>query len=156
MDQTVLEERVNGAEEEMKRGVEPEREFLWRQYSLWIDLYKFHMELLLKANTFFYLITGGILTYYLAHSEQTMLRYALGLPILLGTALAATAIYGSGLVEVKRREVSRLGSMMNCGTPPDVNGLRVLLWATAIILVFVTAALLALAIGWLGPIGVKE
>lgn len=48
-----LEERVNATEEETKRGEEPEPEFLWRQYSLWLDVYKFHMDSLLKANTFY-------------------------------------------------------------------------------------------------------
>jgi hypothetical protein len=155
MDQRVLKEMVNATEEETKRGGEPEPEFLWRQYSLWLDFYKFHMDLLLKANTFFYLITGGILTFYLSHPEQRMLRLSLCLPVLIGSALAATAIYGATLVGLQRREVLRLGKLLNCGPPPNVNGLRVLLWATAIILLVASAALLALATGWLDPVWLK-
>ena len=156
MDQTVLQEMVNATEEETKRGGEPEPEFLWRQYSLWMDFYKFHMDLLLKANTFFYLITGGILSFYLAHPEQPMLRLSLCLPVLIGSALAATAIYGATLVGLQQREVLRLGKLLNCGPPPNVNGLRVLLWATAIIILVASAALLALATGWLDPVWLKK
>lgn len=151
MDST-LQEREQGTAGERSRQGEPDPEFVWRQYSLWIDFYKFHMELLLKVNTFFYLITGGIVTYYLAHPEQRMLRLALCLPVLIGTALAATAIYGGTLVGLQRREVRRLGGLLNCGPPPNVNGLQVGLWATAIIFLVASAALLALSIGWMEPV----
>ena len=147
MDST-LREREQGTAGDGSRQGEPDPEFVWRQYNLWIDLYKFHMELLLKANTFFYLITGGILTFYLAHPEQKMLRFSLVLPIVIGVALAATFFYGMRFVGVKRREVQRLGSLMNCGVPPDVNALPVLLLASAIILSGVVFALVGLVAQW--------
>jgi hypothetical protein len=80
-----------------------------------------------------------------------MLRLSLCLPVLIGTALAATAIYGATLVGLQRQEVRRLGGLLNCGPPPNVNGLQVGLWATAIIFLVASAALLALSIGWLEP-----
>lgn len=50
-----------------------DRELLWRQYNLWLDLYKFHLDLVLKANAFFYLITGGILTFILLILRKSLL-----------------------------------------------------------------------------------
>jgi hypothetical protein len=126
-----LQERKKDTAGAGKRPGEPDLEFVWRQYSLWIDLYKFHTELLLKANAFFYLITGGILTFYFAHPGPPMLKLSLVLPIIIALTFGATAIYGAQLAGIKRREVLRLGRSMHFDTPPDVNGLRVLLWISA-------------------------
>lgn len=123
---------------------ELDRELVWRQYNLWIDLYKFHMELLLKANAFFYLITGGILTFYFAHPEQKMLKLSLLLPTLISLALGTTFVYATRFARIKRREVMSLSKRMNFEAAPDVNVELVLLWACAMILFVVAASLIIL------------
>src|SRR2546421_201779 len=95
------------------------RELLWRQYNLWLDLYKFHMDLILKANAFFYLITGGILSYYFAHPEQPLIKLSLLLPAFMGLALTLAFAYGARLVSSKGADLSTLAQQLNFTTPPN-------------------------------------
>jgi hypothetical protein len=49
----------------------PERDKLWAQYTVFVDLYKHYLEIAWKASVWYYAITGAILTYYLSHvSDQ--------------------------------------------------------------------------------------
>ncbi len=42
----------------------PRTELLWREYQLGVDLYKFYLDLVIKAIVGYYAITGGILSFY--------------------------------------------------------------------------------------------
>jgi hypothetical protein len=41
-----------------------------KQYDIYVDLFKFYVDTAFKAVTWFYGITGAILTYYFAHAAQ--------------------------------------------------------------------------------------
>ena len=85
-----------------------ERELLWRQYNLHVDLYKFYLDIALKVNVFFYVITGGILTFYFANSNERLIRYSLLLPIILSIGFGGVFIYGSILMSVVREDIFRI------------------------------------------------
>src|SRR5688572_6224189 len=72
---------------------------LWKQYLVYVDLFKFYVDVTWKATTWFYAITGAILVDYFDHisDENLFLRYALLLPILLSVGFSL--IYGRGLRE---------------------------------------------------------
>lgn len=72
---------------------------LWKQYTIYADLFKFYVDIAWKATTWFYVITGAILVYYFDHIRDgnIYLRYSLILPILL--SLALSVIYTRGIRE---------------------------------------------------------
>lgn len=57
---------------------------LWKQYSTYIEVFKFYVSVTWQAITWFYGITGAILVYYFDHaSDSPILRYVLLLPMVL-------------------------------------------------------------------------
>jgi hypothetical protein len=121
-----------------------DRELLWRQYNLWVDIYKFHMDLVLKANAFFYLITGGILSYYFAHTDQRLIKWSLLLPAFMSLVLAVAFAYGARLVALKSKGLTHITMDLNFRTGPDMGVLTMLLWAGATIFLIVAIALIFL------------
>lgn len=49
-----------------------DRELLWKQYQLNIELYRTYLDLALKLNLFYYAITGAIVSFYFAHPEDPL------------------------------------------------------------------------------------
>lgn len=121
-----------------------ERELLWRQYELHIDLYKFYLDIALKANVFFYVITGGILTFYFAHSSERLIKYSLLLPIVLSMALGGVFIHGSKLLRVTRKDIMYTRDALGLRVAPDVRVLAGFLQISAIVFFVVTASMVLL------------
>jgi hypothetical protein len=44
-----------------------DRNALWKQYVVFVDLYKYYLEVAWKVSVWYYATTGAILTYFLAH-----------------------------------------------------------------------------------------
>ena len=44
-----------------------DKDILWKQFSLYVDLYKFYMDITMKVNLFYYGITGAILSFLVIH-----------------------------------------------------------------------------------------
>ena len=123
-----------------------ERELLWRQYNLHVDLYKFYLDIALKLNVFFYAITGGILSFYFANSNERLIRYSLLLPIILSMAFCGVFIYGSILMSVIRRDIFQIRDKLNLDVAPDVRVLSVLLRVFAIIFFVVAVSMILLMV----------
>jgi hypothetical protein len=144
---TTVEEPFDADLGESTESTEPgEREYLWRQYNVWIDLYKFHMELVLKAIAFYFFVAGGIITYYYAR-DQTLVCYSLLLPMLMSIAMSIIFFYGSSLATKSRRDLFILTKALNFDVAPDVNIFRVVLWAAGAIFTLVSFALAFLVLG---------
>lgn len=58
-------------------AADPDRDLLWRQYALHVDLYKFYIEATIKINAFHYAITGAIVSFSFTHSDVSLARWAL-------------------------------------------------------------------------------
>ncbi len=69
---------------------------LMDQYKVYVDLFKFYVDCALKATTWFYAITGSILTYYFSHEHKPsqLLPYSLVLPIVLSVGFAIIFLTG--------------------------------------------------------------
>src|SRR4051794_40109586 len=89
------------------------QDLLWKQYELHVELYKFYLELVLKANTFFFAITGAILSYYFTHLAFPRIRLALVLPLVMNVALAGIFLYGVVLLRPVRNEMFRIRDELN-------------------------------------------
>jgi hypothetical protein len=123
-----------------------DREYLWRQYNLWIELYKFHMELVLKASGFYFFVTGGMLTFAYSSADEPVIRASLMLPALMGVALVVTFFYGAVLAANHRRDVLVLAQQLGFAVAPDVNALRVVLWSSAVIFALISIGLFSVII----------
>lgn len=104
-----------------------EREILWRQYALHVDLYKFYLDLSVKINVFYYAVTGAIVAYYFQHRTDGVTRYALLLPIAFSFALGGLFFYGAGLLGVTRDELFSIRDRLGLGTAPELKVLAVFL-----------------------------
>ncbi len=80
-------------------------DLLWKQYEVFVDLFKFYLDTALKCNIWYYTLTGAILTYYFKNeNENTHLKYSLILPVILGIGLGVIFLLGSvQAVDLKRK-----------------------------------------------------
>ena len=122
------------------------RELLWKQYQLNIDLYRSYLELVLKVNLFYYAITGAIVSFYFAHASDPLVRFSLLLPLVMSVAFAGFFIYGAILSRHTRTEIFNIRDALGLQTAPEVQVLVVFLWIFATIFALVAATLLWLVL----------
>ena len=117
-----------------------DKELLWRQYSLNVDLLKHYLKLVVEFNVFFYGITGGVVSYYFAHATEALMHYALVLPFVMSVLFAAFFAYGAYLMGALRAEIFEVRDALKLKTAPDAMVL-------ALFLCISTALMLLVAIG---------
>jgi hypothetical protein len=66
----------------------------WKDIETDLSLYKFYLELLLKAATVALALTGGVASYCLAHLELRPVKYALLLPFLVNVGFSVICAFG--------------------------------------------------------------
>jgi len=120
------------------------QEMLWRQYNLQIELYKYYLDLAIKANSFFYLITGGILSFYFANASFPLIKYSLLLPVLMSVAFGGIFLYGSFLVGVVRSEIFTLRDQLGFDTAPDIYPLIISLRVFGVVFLIVALSIAVL------------
>jgi hypothetical protein len=122
----------------------PDKELLWRQYNMYVDLYKFYLELVFKGNVFFYLITGGILTFYFTHREDSLIKYSLLLPVVMSIALGLASIFGAKLLGGMKKELLNLKTQLGLDTYPSIRILQVLLKGFGVMFLIVATGMIIL------------
>ena len=131
-----------------------ERELLWREYNLHIELYKYYMDIALKTNSFFYLITGGIVSFCVANTDRPLVRLALILPVIMSVALAFGFFYSALLSTRGRRQIFAIANkiglreLVGLSTAIEVKILTFSLWAFGAVFILVALVLVCLAV-WL-------
>ena len=73
-----------------------ERTDFWHRVENDLDLYKFYLDLLVKAMAFALTLTGAIVGYFLANQGESLIVYSLGLPIVINLGLCAGCLLSSG------------------------------------------------------------
>ncbi len=105
-----------------RRSSKPERlspdEIRWRQYALYVDLYKFYFEIAIKYNVFYYGITGGLLSYYFSHPTGPV-KYALALPLVLSLGAGLVLVFGAQSLSIMRDDLFSLRDKLRLDTAPD-------------------------------------
>jgi len=125
----------------------PTADNLWKQYALHLDVYKAHLDIVVKVLTFYYAITGGIVSYYLTHpTGGADVRFALVLPLVFSIGLGVIAFRGARLIFVVQQELGaiarRLGLQVYPALTALVNLLRLAAAACAITALGLTYLLL--------------
>jgi hypothetical protein len=135
-----------------KAVIDPDN-LLWKQYTVYVDLFKFYVDVAWKSTTWFYAITGAILVYYFnnANAANPFLQYALLLPIVLSLALCVMYSLGASQTKDLERRMDYICNELRLVGRPHVNVLRFFLVGsgvlcfgigTAIFFVFVRGFLL--------------
>ncbi|MCA1626244.1 MAG: hypothetical protein LC778_21115 [Acidobacteria bacterium] len=126
----------------------------WEEYKLYAEFYKFCLDFGLKANVFFYGITGAILTLlYNPSSSQAETSRSIGAqlpplvllallmtPFIIGIILAGAFIAGAFLWFLLVQQINRRlkPKELNIGVTPYLNFLTVLLFLFGCIFGFVS------------------
>jgi hypothetical protein len=120
----------------------PDKDLLWKRVQLLIDLYKHYLDLTLKFDAFYYLATGGILSFYFSRPNENLIKYSLLFPVLMSIGFGILFIIGAYLNQNTARNLSKLVEELGFDSPPAVQVLSVLLVISAI-LMFIVAGVLA-------------
>ena len=94
-------------------------ENLMKQYQMMVDVYKFHFDIVLKFITFYYAITGAILSFYLSQPKTNLMNAALALPIIMGCLFAAFAFFGAKQVDTFTLEISAVTDHLHLDPFPN-------------------------------------
>jgi len=124
-----------------------DRDLLWKQYALYVDLFKSLFDLFIKVNVFYYGVTGAIVVYYFEHAANPISRYALLLPVAFSVTLGALYIYSAGHVSVLQEELGMLAKDLGLRSAPEAHVFTVFLRAFGAISVAVGLGLSTLFLG---------
>ena len=122
----------------------PSSDILWKQYALHVDLYKFYLDLVVKINAFYYVITGSILTYYFQHTTDGLARCALLLPMLFSFGIGGIFFWGAFQLRHTRDEVFAIRDRIGLDTAPELQTLVIFLWVFGAIILLVGFSLAGL------------
>lgn len=137
--------RTRGDETAKWGTVSPEEwQRLTEDYDRLIEMYKFYVGTVLNANAFYYAITGGVVTYFLANSEMRLIEYSLLLPLLLTFILAALSWRGAAMCAVLRQAIFDVADKLNLDVVPETDALIIFLRMSTVILGGIAVALLVL------------
>ena len=111
-----------------------EQERQWRQYALLTEVTKHALELLVKANIFYYAVTGAILSFFVSRTDPTRLslRLLLVLPLIMGLCFLAICVLHACTVWKPRQEVERFARALGYATWLDPGTLGYWLWASVV------------------------
>ena len=131
----------NWADETAKLG---DDNLLWKQYAIYVDLFKFYVDITWKSSTWFYAITGAILAYYFNHVEDNnpLLRYALVLPIILSLGLAFIYDRGNRQTEDLEKKLEYIRERLRLPGKPHVDFLEKFLEVCRLLFVIVGLSIL--------------
>ena len=88
----------------------PDKDLLWKQYELHVDLYKHYLELILKFNVFYYAATGAILSFYFSKTDVSVIKFSLLFPVMMSTAFGIVFLYGANALRITRQDVFDISS----------------------------------------------
>ncbi|MDT4955936.1 MAG: hypothetical protein QOJ02_4074 [Acidobacteriota bacterium] len=132
------------------------KELKWEEYKLHIELYKSYFDLGLRANVLFYLLTGGILTFYFSNCKNNeyinknneYIKYSLLLPILASGILGITFIIGAiSWIRIRNKAINVLKADLGVAQPPDVRFLNWFLMIAGLIFLLVGVCMAFLFFG---------
>jgi hypothetical protein len=120
------------------------RELSWKQYEKHIELYKFYWEIVVKINTFHFVIAGAIISFYFSRSDVSGVQWALLLPALLSLCWAIVFGYGAAANLVTRKDIFALRDQLELQVAPEFMVL------TVVLTIFTLAHIItAIALGYL-------
>jgi len=123
---------------------EERRKDKWEEYKIHIELYKYYLDIFLKASLALLGITGGILTFYFNDKtgSGSLLKKALYLPLVFCLAYAGVYLYGAWLWCKVSVTVELLRVQLGIERVPDIQILTALLVVFGAVFYIIGVALL--------------
>jgi len=118
-----------------------DRELDWNNYNMGVNLYRSYLDLVIKINLFYYAITGAIVSYYFAHSNNGLVKYSLLLPILMSILFAAFFIYSAVLANNMRNDIRKSAKALGFDVCLEARVLVVFLYLFALLFISVFISL---------------
>jgi len=135
--------------EELKpQKTKPSPADLMKQYEMMVDVYKFHFDIVLKFITFYYAITGAILSFYMRQTKTSLVMNfaALALPIIMGSLFGFFALFGAKQVDAFTSEICEVTDHLHLKPFPNED----LLARLKLMLVFTGLLSFSTAVGLVG------
>ena len=118
---------------------------LWKQYNVYVGLFKFYVDTAWKVTTWFYAITGAILTYYFANANTNpLLIFSLILPFLLSIGLWLIFTHGVNQMKDLNKHLTRIRDALELPGKPHVDVLTLFLRMGSLLFLLVAAGLFAM------------
>ena len=112
-----------------------------------LGLYKFYLDLVLKAAVFLFAITGGISSYYLANRDaEPLLAYSLFLPIVVNAGFSLICGLSAGDAQVMRDRHYQLCEKEGVRLAWEMRPLPMLLRLFAVVYGVIAVALIVLMV----------
>lgn len=84
-------------------------QFLWERYKYEVELHRSYLDLVIKINTFYYAITGAVVSFYFLHiHSEPLVKYSLILPFFMTLALAIFYWRCANAAEVSQGNIDKL------------------------------------------------
>ena len=121
-----------------------DKDLLWKQYGLHVDLYKHYLDLVLKFNIFYYASTGAILSFYFSKPDLNLIKYSLLFPVFASFCFGFLFLYGATQLKVTREKMFDIRDKLDLDTAPEFHVLSVLLLVSALLMFGVAIVILVL------------
>ena len=90
-----------------------EKEFLWERYKHIVDVHKGYLDLVIKLNISYYVVTGAMLSFYFIHKEDVeFIQYSLVLPFVMSVAFFIFFSWGAKSALVSQKDIASLAKSM--------------------------------------------
>ena len=121
---------------------EDEIKIFLHQYQVIVDLYKHHLEIILKVNIFMYAITGSILSFYLSQNNHNgLVKYSLVFPIIINLFFSVFFFYASTKIHWFDKDITYITARFKYLSKPDVMILKYSLILSAALFILVSSGL---------------
>lgn len=117
----------NQSDKSQETSKEDTLKILLHQYETIVDLYKHHLDLLLKVNIFIYAITGAILSYYLSQPHAGLIRYALIFPAIVNITYSGFFFLASTRITAFDNDIKAIVKALGVFSYPDMMFLKLAL-----------------------------
>lgn len=114
---------------------------LWKQYGVFVNLFKFYVDATLKVNIGFYSRSGAILTYYFKNAGDPLLKYSLVLPMVLGLGFGIMSLLGSIEANDTQKNLSYIRDELKLPGMPHIQILIFFLIFAGILFIVIAAAI---------------
>lgn len=116
-------------------------QILFHQYGTLVDIYKHHLDLVLKVNIFIYAITGAILSFYFSKSKIGVISYSLLFPSLINLCYGIFFFNASNRIQPLIDDMMAIAKALKLISWPDITFLRHSLRLSAFLFIVISIGL---------------
>ena len=109
---------------------------LWNRYNLHIDLYKFYLTLVIKANAFYYGLLTAVLSLNTLGSSLTLL-----IPAVLGIVIGVIGVVGANYLSNSEKDIKQLSERLSMEFKVETKNLRYLMYTLSVVMLLTSLLL---------------